>query len=131
MFCFETWCAVEKTESKCEPSRFFFENRFSDTLILPNFFWIFRKARKCKLCRFYGVKRPKNWFFRKVIFQQFLIFLKQATLKVWPFVEISTQILTCGKENWFKFWCLVRNSIRNLTSCENLALSLTRLKVLD
>ena len=124
-------CCRENWVKRRSFSIFFRKSFFCQTFPAQIFFWIFRKAKKMQTSTFLRCEMTKRWFFKKRIFQQILIFLKQATLKVWSFVEIPTQNLTCGEENWFKNLCLVRNSIRNLTSCENLALSLTRLKVLD
>ena len=124
-------CCRENWVKRRTLSIFFRKSFFWQTVPAQIFFLNFQGSKKMQTLTFLRCEMNKKLIFRKRIFQQILIFLKQATLKVWSFVEIWTQNLTCGKENWFKKWCLVRNSIRNLTSCENLAPSLTRLKVLD
>ena len=80
----------------------------------------FEKTHSCKIWRFPGLKHPKKVTFSKQIIRQSVFLYKSIPLQ---------NLMRC-KTLFSEIWHVLNVSIRNLSSCEKINLSLTRLKLL-
>ena len=119
MFCFETWCVVERTDSKKESSRIFFKKKLSLQTFIPRtvFFSVSKKARKCKLWRFYGAKWPKNHFFESEFSNSFRSHKNN-------FISKTSALWKIG----LKIWRVVKSLIERLTRCRSMFENLIHFK---
>ena len=101
--CFKIWFF-----SKVLKGNWFFFHSFHQLMV-------FEKTHNCKSWRLHGLIRSKKVFFWKQNIHQSLFCTNQFHFKN-----------SCGVKHFFsEIWHVLKFSIRNLSSCEKMALSLT------